>query len=140
MQGVIFNDKHTYRDWGLLMKSRPLISPPAPKLKLVEVPGSDAVIDLTEQLTGAVHYDTRTIRFQFVVMARRERWAALHSEILNYMHGKSVKIIMDDDSNYFYTGRVTVGDLDPDKKTAVLEMQAQVEPYKRERYGTGRAL
>ncbi len=140
MHGVIFNDKHTYRDWGLLLKSRPLISPPAPKTKLIEVPGSDIVIDLTEKLTGAVHYGMRTIKFEFIVMAKRERWAALHSEIVNYLHGKSVKIIMDDDSNYYYTGRVTVGELDPEKKTAVLEMEAQVEPYKRERYGEGRCL
>lgn len=140
MHGAIFNDKHTYRDWGLLMKSRPLISPPEPKTKLIEVPGSDIVIDLTERLTGAIHYKMRTIRFEFVVMADRERWAALHSEIMNYLHGKSVKIIMDDDSNYYYTGRVTVGDLDPEKKTAVLTMEAHVEPYKRERSGEGRCL
>lgn len=140
MNGVIFNDKHSFRDWGLVMKTRPNISPPTPKLKMIDVPGSDRVIDLTESLTGAVHYEMRTISFEFVMMAERDRWPSLFSDILKTIHGKRVRIIIDDDPNYYYTGRVTVGDLDPDKKVAVLTMEAQVEPYKRERYGEGRCL
>lgn len=140
MHGVIFGDKHSYRDWGLLTKSRPSISPPQPKMKLIEVPGSDTVIDLTERLTGKVHYEPRTIKFEFIVMAPREQWPSLYSEIMNYLHGKRIRIIMDDDPNFYYTGRVTVGDLDPEKKTAVLAMEAQVEPYKHERFGEGRCL
>lgn len=140
MHGVIFGDKHTHRDWGLLTKSRPRISPPQPKLKLIQVPGSDTVLDLTQSLTGHVHYEPRTISFEFIVMDERGRWPSLYSEIMNYLHGKKIRIIMDDDPNFYYTGRVTVGNLEPDKKTAVLTMEAQVEPYKRERYGEGRCL
>lgn len=140
MHGVIFGDKHTYRDWGLLTKSRPKISPPTPKYKMIAVPGSDAVIDLTERLTGQVHYEPRTIQFEFVMMAPRAKWPTLYSEIMNHMHGQRIRIIMDDDPNFYYTGRVTVGDLDPEKKTAVLEMTAEVEPYKKERYGEGKCL
>lgn len=140
MHGVIFNDKHSFRDWGLMMKSRPKISPPAPKLKLIDVPGSDSVIDLTESLTGTVNYEMRTISFEFVMMADREQWPHIYSDILKTLHGRRVKIIMDDDANYYYTGRVTVGDLEPEKKVAVLTMEATVEPYKRERFGEGRCL
>lgn len=140
MHGVIFGDKHTYRDWGLIAKSRPNISPPRPKLKLVQVPGSDTVIDLTESLTGKVNYEPRTIDFEFIMMADRARWPNLYSDILTYLHGRRMKIVMDDDPNYYYIGRVTVGDLDPEKKTAVLTMKAEVEPYKRERFGEGRRL
>lgn len=140
MHGVIFGDKHTFRDWGLLLKSRPKISPPAPKLKMIQVPGSDRIIDLTESLTGEVHYEPRTISFEFVTGAPREQWANLHSDILTYMHGKSIRIIFDDDPNFYYSGRVSVGDLEADKKSATLTMTATVEPYKRERFGDGRRL
>ena len=140
MRGVIFGDKHTYRDWGLLEKTRPNISPPKPKQMLIPVPGSDMVIDLTEKLTGKIHYEPRTISFEFITLAERDQWPALYSEILNYIHGRRLRIIMDDDPNFYYEGRVTVGNLDPEKKTAVLEMEAQVEPYKRERFGEGRCL
>lgn len=140
MHGVIFGDKHTYRDWGLLTKSRPVISPPVPKTKMISVPGSDTVIDLTESLTGNIHYEMRTIRFEFVTAAERERWPALYSEIMNTLHGRRIRIIMDDDPNFYYTGRVMVDGFEPEKKTAVLTMTAQVEPYKRERFGKGRCL
>lgn len=140
MHGVIFGDKHTYRDWGLLTKSRPVISPPVPKTKMIAVPGSDTVIDLTESLTGNVCYEMRTIRFEFVTAAERERWPALYSEIMNTLHGRRIRIIMDDDPNFYYTGRVIVDGLETEKKTAVLTMTAQVEPYKRERFGEGRCL
>lgn len=140
MQGVIFNEKHSYRDWDLLLKSRPQISPPSPKFKLIQVPGSDHVIDLTESLTGQVHYEPRTIRFEFITKADRSRWASLYTEILDYLHGKQVRIIMDDDPNFYYTGRVAVEGMETDKKTATLTMTATVEPYKRERFGEGRCL
>lgn len=137
MNGVIFNDKHSYRDWGLMLKSRPKISPPAPKIKMIQVPGSDAIIDLTERLTGQVHYEPREISFEFITNASRETWVGLHSDILTYIHGKRVRIIFDDDPNWVYTGRVTVGDMEAEKGAATLTMTATVEPYKRERFGSG---
>ena len=140
MHGVIFGEKHTYRDWGLVLQSRPQISPPSPKYKMIQVPGSDRIIDLTQHLTGEVHYEPREIKFEFALLADRSRWASLHSEILNYLHGKSIRIIFDDDPNYFYSGRVTVGDMGVAKETATLAMTATVEPYKRERHGEGRRL
>lgn len=140
MHGVIFGDKHSYRDWNLILKRRPVISPPTPKLRLIQVPGSDNVIDLTESLTGKVHYEPRTIQFEFITGADRARWPSLYSDILNYLHGQSIRIIMDDDPNFYYTGRVTVGNMEADKKTATLTMTATVEPYKRECFGEGRCL
>ena len=142
MHGVIFDNKHTYRDWGLLEKSRPIVSPPKPKLKLISVPGSDDVIDLTEHLTGKVHYEPRTISFEFVTIAERERWPQLYSEILNAIHGKRIRIVMDEDPNYYYIGRVNVDGFEPEPKTktAILTMTAEVEPYKRERFGEGKCL
>lgn len=140
MMGVIFGEKHSYRDWGLVLKSRPVISPPTPKTKLIQVPGSDRVIDLTESLTGAVHYELRRMSFEFLMIDERERWPITYSAILSALHGKRVKITLDDDANYYYEGRVTVGDLEADKKAATLTITAEVEPYKRERFGTGRRL
>lgn len=140
MQGVIFGEKHSYRNWGLMMKTRPSISPPAPKLKMIEIPGSDHVIDLTESLTGAIHYQMRTIHFEFVMMAPRAQWPSIYSDIMKTLHGRRVQIILDDDANYCYTGRVTVGEMEAGKRTAEIAMEAQVEPYKRERFGEGRCL
>lgn len=140
MNGVSFNGKHSYREWGLLLKERPYIAPPEPKTKLVEVPGSDVVIDLTESLTGQVHYGMREGKFEFYVLNGRSEWSAVYYAILNELHGKRLQIVLDDDPNYYWLGRVTISDWESDKKTATIVVSAQLEPYKRLRNGDGRAL
>ena len=39
--GVTLGGKHTYRDWGLLPKTRPTIAPPKVRTNYVDVPGLD---------------------------------------------------------------------------------------------------
>ena len=57
--GVTLGGKHTYRDWGLLPKTRPTIAPPKVRTNYVDVPGLDGALDLSEALTGRVGYQTR---------------------------------------------------------------------------------
>ena len=141
MQGVTFGNKHSYRSWKLLLKSKPVISPPKPKTKLVQVPGTNTVIDLTESLTGGeVKYEPRTLRCEFYVIGGRSKWSAVYSAILNEIHGKKLNIVMDDDPNFFYVGRTEVDSFDSDESSATIVIVAEVEPYKRARHGEGRRL
>lgn len=140
MRGVTFGNKHSYRTWGLLLKHYPVFALPNPKIKLIEVPGSDKVIDLTESLTGAVHYGTRKGKFEFVIAEKRQNWQSTYSEIANYIHGKRMEITMDDDPNYYFVGRVKVDEWESDKAAATIVLTAEVEPYKYQRHGEGRRL
>lgn len=135
MQGVKFDDKHSYYHWGLMFKSRPVISPPIPKTKYVEVPGADGAIDMTDTLTGYTQYQNRLIKFEFILMAGREKWPAIYSDLLDTLHGRKFRITFDDDPDYYYTGRVTVDKWDAAKVTSIITMTAEVEPFKTERVG-----
>ena len=42
----------SYDDFGLIQKSAPEVTPPAPKTNYVDVPGANGSIDLSEALTG----------------------------------------------------------------------------------------
>lgn len=137
MNGVTFGTYHSFRDWGLMPTKLPVVSPPEPKLKMVEVPGSNMVLDLTESLAGAVTYGQRELVCEFVTVENRSVWAALHSKIMNAIHGKRLNIVLDNDPDYYWTGRVTVGEFVPDKKTATMTIKATVEPFKHERHGNG---
>ena len=89
MLGVSFDKKHSYRTWRMLLKSDPVISPPKVKKKLVEVPGTNKVIDLTESLTGGeVKYHMRSLRCVFYVIGGRQKWPAVYSAVLNEIHGR----------------------------------------------------
>lgn len=130
MRGVTFNNKHSYWDWHLLLKRRPVISPPVPKTKYVDIPGADGGLDLSRVLTGHIHYKQRKITFEFLLIAGRDAWPAIYTEILDTLHGKEAEIVFDDDPQYVYTGRVTVNKMETEKVTAVITMTADVEPYK----------
>lgn len=136
MNGVTFGDKHSYRDWGLILKSRPVISPPSPKTLYIDIPGSDGVLDLTESLTGDVKFENRTITCEFNVIDSRKRWSNIYSEILDYLHGQRIKIILDEDPTYYYVGRFQVNEWKSDKVTSLITIEGNVEPYKLEVCGS----
>lgn len=130
MQGVNFGGKHTYWDWGLILSEAPVVSPPKPKEKLVDVLGADGQLDLTESLTGKVQYEMRDITCQFTMMCSRERWPDMYSEILNHLHGKALEITLDNDQDHYYTGRAKVSKWEPGQTVAELTIKATVAPYK----------
>ena len=132
MNGVTFGDKHSYRDWGLILKSRPVLSPQSKKTLYIDIPGSDGVLDLTESLTGDVKFENRTITCEFNVIDSRKRWSNIYSEILDYLHGQRIKIILDEDPTYYYVGRFQVNEWKSDKVTSLITIEGNVEPYKLE--------
>lgn len=136
MNGVTFGEKHSYRDWGLYLKTRPVISPPSPKTVYIDIPGSDSQIDLTESLTGDVKYKNRSIRCEFWVIAGREKWFDIYSEIMDYLHGKRMKIYFDEDIAYYYEGRLTVNEWASDRSASTIVIEGTAEPYKLERFSS----
>ncbi len=69
---LIIGDKNTYSDFGLIPMSRPVISPPEPKVSYLEIPGRNGVLDLTETLTGSITYENRQGSWKFLVDKNRE--------------------------------------------------------------------
>ncbi len=131
--GVLFGDKHSHRDWQLLLNSRPEISSPVPKTNYIDIPGGDGILDMTESLTGDVQYKTRTMGFTFTTLKARRKWFSLYSDILGYLHGQRMKIILDEDPAFYYIGRVSVDEWKSSEKYSTIAVSAEVEPYKYER-------
>lgn len=140
MYGAIINDKHTFRDWGLYLQKKPEAPPPEPKTKLISVPGSSVVIDLTEKLTGRIEYKTRTVRLDLVSAMRRDQYIHRYEQIVNEIHGRRVTLYIDEEPDMYYVGRAKVGALAMDKSIASFTIEIEAEPYRRERYSTGRRL
>ena len=95
MNGVMIGEKHSYRDFGLILSSK-VISPPEPQTKFVAVPLRDGSLDLTESLTGDVRFKDRKITMTFTVIDPVNMWSARVSEIENHLHGKRFRIIFDE--------------------------------------------
>lgn len=136
MNGVRFGGKHSYYDWGLILKSRPVISPPTPKTFYIDIPASDGGIDLTESMTGDVKFENRMITCEFNVIDARERWSNIYSEILDFLHGQKMNVIFDEDPTYQYIGRFVVDEWKSDKVTSTITINGNVEPYKLELFSS----
>lgn len=128
MKGVTIGDKHNYRDWGIILSSK-TISPPEPQTNKIDVPMRDGAIDLTESLTDDVKFKDRNITLNFTVLDR-STWTAKVSEIQNYLHGKRLKIVFDDDLAFYYVGRISVNKWETNKNIGSLVIECEVEPFK----------
>ena len=129
MNGVKIGNMHSFDDWGLILVSKQ-ISTPEPQTNLVNVPMRDGSIDLTEVLTDDIKYNDRTITMLFEIMDSRTDWSAKTSAIQNYLHGKRLQIVFDDDCAFYYVGRLKVNEWSPNKSTAQMQIEATVEPFK----------
>lgn len=67
LMGAQIGNIHTLKDLGLYLKvGSPMISGAEPETMLVNVPGSDFVLDLSRALDGEVHYKQRTIKLELI--------------------------------------------------------------------------
>lgn len=140
MQGVDFGGKHSWWDWHLILSEHPIASPPKPKTKLVDVPGADGSIDLSEILTGRITYEMRTVTCRFVMGGSREAWHYRLEDIMQHLHGRTVKIVLDHDPDYYWLGRAEVKEWNPGQTVAELTIAAKVQPYKVSCYDSGKKV
>lgn len=136
MNGVLFGNKHSYKDWGLLLTERPKVSPAEVKSSYVDIPGANGDLDLTEVMTKDVKYKDREITCKFHVLADRSKWHEIYSTIQDYVHGQAMKIILDEDPCYYYTGRCAVDNWESSKVKSTIVIKAKVAPYKDERFSS----
>ena len=128
--GIRFNDKHSYADYGLYLSAPPNFGSPEPKIETVDIPGRDGVLDYSEAASGEIKYSNREMTFAFATMVEPERRDALMAEIRNDLHGKRVEVIYDLDPEWYYTGRASVSfeDISSWKMRVIVTVDAQ--PYK----------
>ena len=129
MKGVKFGAYRSDTDLGLVLYSKK-ISPPIVRKVTVEVPGRDGNLDITEALTGRVMYEDRTISFVFRVPNPKEKWASVYSGVLNKIHGRKMDIVLDDDPDYIYTGRVSIDDFATNRTLSEIAVTCTVNPKK----------
>lgn len=134
MKGITFGSLHSFNNLHLIL-SHKTIRTPEPKTEEVDIPGGDGVLDLTE-FFGAVKYHNRLLSFEFSTMVPQSQFMSLFSEVQNALHGKKMRIILDDDPEWFYMGRITVSEWKADKNIGKLTIDCDCEPYKQSIYTT----
>lgn len=126
MKGIMFGNYHSWTDLHLILNKKEIGSP-AVKEDEIEVEGADSNLDLTE-FFGEPKYNNVIHKFDFSTIERNS--LSLFSNIKNALHGKKVRIILDEDPGFYYVGRLHVSPYTNEKGIGSLTIEANCEPYK----------
>ena len=121
--------KDTWTDWRIVPTSRPVVNPPEAAIDMVMIPGATEALDLSDAVSGYPTYGTRTGQWEFRVI-NKTLWAEVYSMIMNFLQGKSVQVILNDDPAYYYTGRCQVNQWQSDQEFSNIVIDYQLNPYK----------
>lgn len=129
--GVTFDDRiHTERDWGLKLLSV-YIPMPDPKTQILDIPGGDGSIDLTE-INGRPAYNDRDgVELVFDLMdGSYESWFLKYSQFAAEVHGRKVKMVLDDDPDHYYMVRLKLDGKKSNPVYGQITFSGTAEPFK----------
>ena len=127
---VYFDDYNSWDIWHLVPSARPTPSIPEVRTNFVTIPGRSGSLDLTEALTGGIVYEDRELEIEFIVLDQEMYWMDIYQDVVSKIHGKKMKIRLVDDPEYYYIGRVTVGEFASNSDYSSISVTCQLEPYK----------
>ena len=127
MNEVFFDGVASFSDWGIYLSSI-VIDDPKPKEIYVDIPNGDGALDLTEALTGEVHYESRP--FEAVFTIKPETYSVeLVRYLRGYLNGKQRTIRTKEEPGYYLIGRCATS-IKKDGVLAVLTVKATCQPWK----------
>lgn len=142
---ITIGDKNTLDDFYLLSPGILVVAPAQPKFDYVEVLGKDGSLDYTEALTKIPKYSDREGSWEFVILNPGDipdtrpledempyATANLRDSINEYFDGRFFdKIVLDDDPEYYYSGRVWVSEHQPNAGWSRVILNYRLEPFKK---------
>ncbi len=129
--GVSFDGKHCKDSYGMWLTNVEFESP-EPQETYVQVPGRDGELDLSEALSGEIHYNNGTITLTFQTTGKvcGKTWTGLRDTLMNDLHGKTTEIVFDDDPDWVYKARCTVSGTPAAGQIYELTVTCNTEPFK----------
>lgn len=103
---------NTLKDWHIVPIGRPVIAPPQQKINQIDIPGANGVLDLSNSLTKYPVFNNRTGTLKFAVYGDLRDTPTIYTKIMRFIQGTNVKMILEDDPEYYYEGRVFVESID----------------------------
>lgn len=128
MKGIRFDDVHSFDDLKLILSKKEM-GAPAVKSKKLDIEGADSALDLTD-FFGEPKYEDVTHRFEFSTIVPHSEFMTLYSTIKNAIHGKKMRVILDDDPLFYWMGRCYVSGFTNEKNIGQVQIDCDCEPYK----------
>lgn len=129
---------NTFADWHIVPIGRPVVTPPTQKLQTIDIPGMNGVLDLSNSLTMYPVFENRTGSFKFAVLHDYIDTPTIYTKILRFLQGTNVKMILEDDIEYYYEGRVFIENIDAksDGTWTEIDLGYDLYPYRKNIYSS----
>lgn len=122
----VFN---TWRDWHLIPAKKPYVAPAEPEIKLMQIPASNAILDLTDYYSGGMRYSIRSGEWEFFVDLN---WWQTSNAALSYfisnLHGKKLFCELTDHLGTIYSGRFVISGFESTQTLPVLKITYRIYP------------
>ena len=128
MKGIKFGELHSYNDLKMILSGKEM-GAPGVKSKKLDIEGADSFLDLTD-FFGEPKYEDVTHKFKFHTIVPYSEFLTLYSRIKNAIHGKKMRVILDDDPLFYWMGRIYVSSFTNDRNIGTIEVECDCEPYK----------
>lgn len=128
---ITFAGYRTYDDLGLVLMDAPELSPPEVKTDIIDVPGGDGTIDLSE-FSGDVRYGERKIKLAFFAdgVDTPQAIEQKKTDLSRKLHGIRSPFTLSWDPGFTYTGRAAITDYPNGYRFLVVELEIAADPYK----------
>lgn len=118
----------TYDDLGLVLLREMELCPPEPKICVVDIPGGNGVLDLTEAVGGDIAYENRKQAFEFDSFGDFE---VAKTRVSGLLHGRVHDYRIPSDPDYTYHGRFTVESYEEARRgKGRIKLTVSADPYK----------
>lgn len=125
----------TWIDFHLIPAERPTVELPSANTKIVNIPGRRTPLDFSTYLTGHSTYANRSGSWTFYTdvdfVDSFGGWIAFDKELKSKLHGRTRKIVLQDDPSYFYVGSLTLGEWATGESFSSITISYNLYPYKK---------
>lgn len=128
MNQLFFDNKASYDDWDIYLTSL-VIGDAEPKEYYIDIPNGDGALDLSEALTGEIHYSNRSLEAEFTIKPPESSWIPLLQHIRAYLNGKQRLIRATNEPGYYLIGRLKTS-FNRDGTLGKLTVTATCKPWK----------
>ena len=127
---------NTWDSWRLIPYPRPSVAMPKVRTKYIDIPGMHGQMDISDILTGKPLYENRSGNWEFYISRRpfdsgvRWSWISTWRTIADAIHGKKGKVWLEDDQEFYYTGRFSLGEkFDSQKDYSKITIEYTLSPW-----------
>lgn len=124
--------KNTWEDWKLIPATPPMIEAPEPNLNMVEIPGRTAgPIDLSKYPFGKITYQRIIGSWSFLTEPESHaQRVTLYESIRRWLHGRTTRIILEEDPEHYYRGIFTVSPISTGSGPNQITISYNLEPVR----------